>query len=200
MRMTGVPRTDVPPDAPHARAAAAHLLRLKPGSLPRDAHAGSAAGREVPTLEAFRAETDPDAFYSERELVALYVETCPPATSAALDRKVTRNRRLRNRPDAALARMEASLVEAPLPERAGGRVRGRVLERVEHEVRAGVARTPIRDAVRCCRCRSRRRTHSTSASTTCWSRSRSSRSNTAARRKAKNTQSSRASADAKQGI
>ncbi|KUZ80153.1 phage integrase family protein [Burkholderia ubonensis] len=95
---------------------AAHLLRLKPGSLPRDAHAGAAAGREVPTLEAFRAEVDPDAFYSERELVALYVETYPPATSPALDRKVARNRRLRDRQDAALARMEASLVEAPQPE------------------------------------------------------------------------------------
>ncbi|WP_342613495.1 site-specific integrase [Burkholderia ambifaria] len=98
---------------------AAHLLRLKPGSLPRDAHAGAAAGRaigEVPTLEAFRESVDPDAFYSERELVALYVETYPPATSPALDRKVARNRRLRDRQDAALARMEASLVEAPQPE------------------------------------------------------------------------------------
>ncbi|WP_269135339.1 hypothetical protein [Burkholderia territorii] len=79
---------------------AAHLLRLKPGSLPRDAHAGAAAGRaggEVPTLEVFRAEVDPDAFYSERELVALYVETYPPASSPILDRKVARNRRLRDR-------------------------------------------------------------------------------------------------------
>ncbi|WP_175816954.1 site-specific integrase [Burkholderia diffusa] len=97
---------------------AAHLLRLKPGSLPRDAHAGGAAGRaagEVPTLDAFRESVDPDAFYSERELVALYVETYPPASSPALDRKVARNRRLRDRQDAALARMEASLVEAPQP-------------------------------------------------------------------------------------
>ncbi|WP_420213436.1 phage integrase family protein (plasmid) [Burkholderia aenigmatica] len=94
---------------------AAHLLRLKPGSLPRDAHAGGAEGGavEVPTLEAFRAAVDPDAFYSERELVALYVETYPPASSVTLDRKVARNRRLRDRQDAALARMEASLVEAP---------------------------------------------------------------------------------------
>ncbi|MGY4837947.1 phage integrase family protein [Burkholderia pyrrocinia] len=97
---------------------AAHLLRLKPGSLPRDAHAGAAAGQDVPTLEAFRAEVDPDAFYSERELVALYVDTYPPATSPALDRKVARNRRLRDRQDAALARLEASLVEAPQPEHA----------------------------------------------------------------------------------
>ncbi|ABX19915.1 site-specific integrase [Burkholderia multivorans] len=95
---------------------AAHLLRLKPGSLPRDAHAGAAAGREVPTLEEFRAEVDPDAFYSERELVALYIETYPPASSPALDSKTARNRRLRDRQDAALARMEASLVEAPRPD------------------------------------------------------------------------------------
>ncbi|WP_396334107.1 phage integrase family protein [Burkholderia anthina] len=94
---------------------AAHLLRLKPGSLPRDAHAGGAEGRavEVPTLEAFRDAVDPDAVFNERELVALYVETYPPASSPALDRKVARNRRLRERQDAALARMEASLVEAP---------------------------------------------------------------------------------------
>ncbi|WP_431229157.1 phage integrase family protein [Burkholderia contaminans] len=99
---------------------AAHLLRLKPGSLPRDAHAGGAESGavEVPTLEAFRAAVDPDAFYSERELVALYVETYPPASSPALDRKVARNRRLRDRQDAALARMEASLVEAPQIEHA----------------------------------------------------------------------------------
>ncbi|WP_419761809.1 MULTISPECIES: phage integrase family protein [Burkholderia cepacia complex] len=88
---------------------AVHLLRLKPGSLPRDAHTGTAADQEVPTLEAFRLTMDPDAFYSERELVALYVQTYPPA----LDRKVVRNRRLRDRQDAALARMEASLVETP---------------------------------------------------------------------------------------
>lgn len=92
---------------------AARLLRLKPGSLRCDAHAGAAADQEVPTLEAFRDAVDPDAVYSERELVALYVETYPPAASPALDRKVARNRRLRERQDAALARMEASLVEAP---------------------------------------------------------------------------------------
>ncbi|WP_423383534.1 phage integrase family protein [Burkholderia sp. LMG 32019] len=95
---------------------AAHLLRLKPGSLPRDAHAGGARGGpagEVPTLEAFRDAVDPGAVYSERELVALYIETYPPASSPALDRKVARNRRLRERQDAALSRMEASLVEAP---------------------------------------------------------------------------------------
>ncbi len=99
---------------------AAHLLRLKPGSLPAAAHAGGEQdGAEVPippTLEAFRDEIDPDHVYSERDLVALYVETYPPASSPAIDRKVARNKRLRERQDAALARMEAALVEAPRPD------------------------------------------------------------------------------------
>ncbi len=62
----------------HARHRRGAPAALKPGSLPRDAHAGAAAGRavgKVPTLEAFREAVDPDAFYSDRELVALYVET-----------------------------------------------------------------------------------------------------------------------------
>ncbi|WP_239007486.1 hypothetical protein [Burkholderia diffusa] len=50
----------------------------KPGSLPRDAHTGAAAGQDVPTLEAFRTEVDLNAFYSEREVVALYVEPIRP--------------------------------------------------------------------------------------------------------------------------
>ncbi|WP_233633927.1 hypothetical protein [Burkholderia cenocepacia] len=53
-----------------------------------------------------------DALCSERELVALYVKTYPPASSPALDRKDARNSRLR------------------------------VLARVGREVLAGVARTP----------------------------------------------------------
>ncbi|WP_085538560.1 phage integrase family protein [Burkholderia pseudomallei] len=98
---------------------AAHLLRLKPGSSPRDAHAGGAEGgsaSEVPPPEVFREMVEPDAVYSECEFVALYIETCPLASSPALDREVARNRRLRERQDAALARMEASLVEVPRPD------------------------------------------------------------------------------------
>ena len=87
-------------------------IRMWRGDMASAAEVEDKAG----SIDAFRAEVDPDAFYSERELVALYVETYPPATSPALDRKVARNRRLRDRQDAALARMEASLVEAPQPE------------------------------------------------------------------------------------
>ncbi|WP_186020609.1 phage integrase family protein [Burkholderia gladioli] len=100
---------------------AAHLLRLRPGSLPAEAHAGAGQGEAgaapvPPTLEAFRDQVDPDHVYSERDLLALYLEQFPPARSPAIDRKVARNRRLRERQDAALARMEAALVEAPRPD------------------------------------------------------------------------------------
>ncbi|WP_265332886.1 phage integrase family protein [Burkholderia gladioli] len=71
-----------------------------------------------PTLDAFRDAIDPDHVYSERDLLTLYLETYPPARSPAIDRKVARNRRLRERQDAALARMEAALVEAPRPDHA----------------------------------------------------------------------------------
>ncbi|KVD05534.1 hypothetical protein WI77_27045 [Burkholderia ubonensis] len=77
---------------------ATYLLCLKPGSLPREVHAGAAAGRaagEAPTLEAFRETVDPDAFYTERELVAMHVQTYPPVASPAV------------------ARLEASVVDAP---------------------------------------------------------------------------------------
>ncbi|WP_186087658.1 phage integrase family protein [Burkholderia gladioli] len=100
---------------------AAHLLRLRPGSLPAEAHAGAGQGEPgaapvPPTLEAYRDQVDPDHVYSERELLALYLEQFPPASSPTIDRKVARNRRLRERQDAALARMEAALVEAPRPD------------------------------------------------------------------------------------
>ncbi|WP_317161770.1 hypothetical protein [Burkholderia cenocepacia] len=153
---------------------AAHLLRLKSGSLPRDAHAGGAegpaAGREVPTLEAFRAEVDPDAFYSERELVALYVETYPPASSPALDQKDARNGRLRDRQDAALALMEASLVEAPQPEHAPAAAGASSRASGARCSPAWYARLPA--AVKpCCRYLSRTTMCSIGASSICWSRS-----------------------------
>ncbi|WP_244101158.1 phage integrase family protein [Burkholderia gladioli] len=100
---------------------AAHLLRLRPGSLPAEAHAGAGQGEAgaapvPPTLEAYRDQVDPDHVYSERELLAFYLEQFPPARSPTIDRKVARNRCLRERQDAALARMEAALIEAPRPD------------------------------------------------------------------------------------
>nr|WP_282454618.1 hypothetical protein [Burkholderia gladioli] len=71
---------------------AAHLLRLRPGSLPAEAHAGAGQGEAgaapvPPTLEAFRDQVDPDHVYSERDLLALYLEQFPPARSPAIDPK-----------------------------------------------------------------------------------------------------------------
>lgn len=95
---------------------AAHLLRLKPGSIPlTEAHA-AAATSEIPTLEAFREEIDPDGFYGEAELLELYREAYPPEASPSVDRKLARNARLRERQAAALARMETVLAEDPKPD------------------------------------------------------------------------------------
>ncbi|KMQ80333.1 Integrase [Candidatus Burkholderia pumila] len=87
----------------------AHLIRLRPGSIPDAASAESAA----PTLEAFRERVDPDGVYSESELLALYCEEFPAGASPSLDRRAARNARLRRRQADALARMEANLVQDP---------------------------------------------------------------------------------------
>jgi hypothetical protein len=106
-------------DAPAAAARrardveAAHLLRVKPGSIPlAELH-----GRDdVPTLEDYRAQVDPDGVYGEAELIALYWGDFPPPPSPTLDRKIARNARLRGRQAAALERMEHALVQDPAPE------------------------------------------------------------------------------------
>lgn len=92
---------------------AAHLLRLRPGSIPLFEPAPATVG---PTLEDFRERIDPDGVYSESELLALYEEQHPPETSPAIDRRAARNARLRRRQADALARMEASLAQDPSPD------------------------------------------------------------------------------------
>ncbi|MCE4546167.1 MULTISPECIES: phage integrase family protein [unclassified Caballeronia] len=89
---------------------AAHLLRLRPGSIPLFDPPPAAA---APTLDDFRENIDPDGVYGESELLALYEEAYPPQSSPALDRRATRNARLRRRQAEALARMEASLAQDP---------------------------------------------------------------------------------------
>ncbi|MDR5759851.1 phage integrase family protein [Caballeronia sp. LZ035] len=92
---------------------AAHLLRLRPGSIPLfETPAESAA----PSLDEFRERIDPDGVYGESELLALFEEAYPPGSSPALDRRAARNARLRRRQAEALARMEASLVQEPRPD------------------------------------------------------------------------------------
>jgi site-specific recombinase XerD len=92
---------------------AAHLLRLKPGSIPLvEIDSVSTA----PTLEAYRESVDPDGVYSESELLELYQADYPVSDSPRMDRRIARNARLRRRQTDALARMEATLVRAPKPE------------------------------------------------------------------------------------
>ncbi|KQR78862.1 hypothetical protein ASG35_10885 [Burkholderia sp. Leaf177] len=89
---------------------ATHLLRLRPGSIP--ARVGAST---TPTLEAYREAIDPNGFHSEAELLELYRAEYS-RENAPLDRRISRNARLRRRQADALARMEASLVQAPQPD------------------------------------------------------------------------------------
>lgn len=91
---------------------AAHLLRLKPGSIPpTELHAQDS----VLTLDAYRDSVDPDGVYSEAELLELYRADFPPEASPRVDRRIARNARLRRRQADALARMEKALVHDPVP-------------------------------------------------------------------------------------
>jgi site-specific recombinase XerD len=89
---------------------ATHLLRLRPGSIPERVGAGV-----TPTLEVYREAIDPNGFHSEAELLELYRAEYS-RENAPLDRRVSRNARLRRRQADALARMETSLVQAPQPD------------------------------------------------------------------------------------
>jgi hypothetical protein len=90
---------------------AAHLLRLKRCSIP----AAELHGRDdVPTLETYRDQVDPDGVYGEAELLELYA-AFPSASSPRVDRKIARNARLRARQPAAHTRMDSALAEAPSP-------------------------------------------------------------------------------------
>jgi site-specific recombinase XerD len=86
---------------------ATHLLRLRPGSIPE-----RVAASVMPTLETYREAVDPNGFHSEAELLELYRAEYSQE-NAPLDRRVSRNARLRRRQANALARMETSLVQAP---------------------------------------------------------------------------------------
>ncbi len=92
---------------------AAHLLRLKPGSIPLAELHGT---DDVPTLDVYRDRVDPDHVYGEAELLDLYLADYPPESTPRMDRRIARNARLRHRQAAALARMEKALVQDPRPE------------------------------------------------------------------------------------
>jgi len=92
---------------------ATHLLRLRPGSIP---DAQRLAASEMPSLETYRESVDPNGFHSEAELLELYQAEFPQENGLGVDRRSSRNARLRRRQIDALARMEASLVQAPQPD------------------------------------------------------------------------------------
>ncbi|VVD31056.1 phage integrase family protein [Paraburkholderia dioscoreae] len=92
---------------------AAHLLRLKPGSIPLAELHGT---DDVPTLDVYRDRVDPDHVYSEAELLDLYLADYPPEATPRMDRRIARNARLRQRQATALARMEKALVQDPRPD------------------------------------------------------------------------------------
>ena len=72
----------------------------------------AAAPISVPTLDAYRSEQDPGGgFYTERDLLALYVKDYPQARQMA--RRTQRNQRLRERQADALIYLEALLVRDP---------------------------------------------------------------------------------------
>jgi integrase len=114
---------------------AAHLLRLRPGSIPLAEHPG--AGR-APTLEAYRESVDPDGVYSESDLLELYQTDHPVGAAARTDRRVARNLRLRRRQAEALARMETQLVQTPSPEH---RLEGWFEPAIAHRLEAAGIRT-----------------------------------------------------------
>lgn len=88
----------------------ARILQLDMASLP--VGAASSSGSDRPTLETFRDSVDPDGFYGEAELLALYAEQYPPVTS---NRRAARLARLRNRQRRALDELEQVLVRPPNP-------------------------------------------------------------------------------------
>jgi site-specific recombinase XerD len=92
---------------------AAHLLRLKPGSIPVAQLHGT---DDVPTLDVYRDRVDPDHVYSEAELLTLYLADYPPEATPRMDRRIARNARLRRRQAEALTRMEKALVQDPAPD------------------------------------------------------------------------------------
>lgn len=63
------------------------------------------------SLETFQEQRDPNGFYSEAELLALYQEEVD--AGAPVNRRAVRNVRLHQRRMAALSRLENVLVETP---------------------------------------------------------------------------------------
>lgn len=91
---------------------AARLLAISPAQLAPTAPmpATPAVTTQRPSLEEFAEAHDPDGFYSQRELLALFAEHYPEAKP---DRRAERNERLRKRQVAALRALQALLAVEP---------------------------------------------------------------------------------------
>jgi len=89
----------------HGRRGEARLLRLHLAAGQRD------DSPACPSLDDFRADHDPDGFYSEDELIRLYLDAFPEAR----DKKGRQRQRLIDRQLAALVWIEQLLVTDPVP-------------------------------------------------------------------------------------
>lgn len=95
----------------HGRMSYVRLLRIQIPNQARD----EAPSPALPTLEDFRVERDPDYFYSEAELLEIYLAEYPDAQDAAKAPGEQRIDRLIKRQLEAINWAEAHVATAPLP-------------------------------------------------------------------------------------
>lgn len=89
----------------HGRRGEARLMRLHLAAVQ------GAGSEQYPSLEDFRAERDPDGFYSEAELIEIYLDAYPQA----MDKRSRQRQRLVDRQIAAIVWIEQLLVTDPVP-------------------------------------------------------------------------------------
>ena len=93
----------------HGKFAYARIISVSPDSMPIAGDA-SATPKQLPSLDAFREDHDPDGFYTETELIELFTEHYPLQKT---DRKSARNVRLRDKQSRALVWLEARVATDP---------------------------------------------------------------------------------------
>ena len=94
--------------ARRAKPPLAHLLKLTPSQIER------VEAMPTVSLDDFQAEVDPDGYYSEKELLALFEERFT-ATDPTVTRKAQRNERLIRRLRETVTWLEGWLAVAPVP-------------------------------------------------------------------------------------
>jgi site-specific recombinase XerD len=93
------------------RRGEARLLRMSLRHVLQSQDGNQPAASTNPTLEQFREEHDPDDFYSEDELIAIYAQAFPQV----VDRRASRRHRLIERQLAALRWVEELIATKPVP-------------------------------------------------------------------------------------